>query len=232
MIVTACGGTDAANIVLFWPDNLPDDGDTRLASDPIEFARALQKAGKLIWFPCDGDGGYSVAIYVDAAVPEELLAFCEEVETYPMVHVRSVGYFGGMEYMFKRDSRLALRYPGEFEKVSLPERAYAATVYCTDVPEIAYESWLKDRVGPSSKRLWELHAAIGCCSAISVIASLACIFFLSWRHWSYVVGTAVLLSVSAILLSRTRAYKRFSAAQEEVARVYPTYVVQLTAAGP
>ena len=35
MKITASGGTDGANIVLFWPDNLPDDADARLNDDPV-----------------------------------------------------------------------------------------------------------------------------------------------------------------------------------------------------
>ena len=63
MKLTASGGTDAANIVLFWPDNLPDDADATLKGDPVDLVDQLQKDGKLVWFPCLSDGGYTVATW-------------------------------------------------------------------------------------------------------------------------------------------------------------------------
>ena len=50
MKITASGGTDAGNIVLFWPDNLPDDADAALRDDPITLVENLRNEGKLIWF--------------------------------------------------------------------------------------------------------------------------------------------------------------------------------------
>lgn len=49
MKITASGGTDVANIVLFWPVNLPEDADAALNDDPISLIERMRGEGKLIW---------------------------------------------------------------------------------------------------------------------------------------------------------------------------------------
>lgn len=101
MKITASGGTDVAGIVLFWPDNLPAVADFALRDNPVALIETLQEQGKLIRFPCDGDGGYTLAVFVREDIPDELRSCCEDEVQIPVLTVRGVGYFGGMEYMFK-----------------------------------------------------------------------------------------------------------------------------------
>lgn len=107
MRLTASGGTDGASIVLFWPDNLPDDADAAINDDPVSLIERLQTKGKLIWFPCGADGGYTVAVYVRADLPPELAPHCKEVDRIASLVVRGNGCFGGMEYVFKHDRSFA-----------------------------------------------------------------------------------------------------------------------------
>ena len=59
MKITARGGTDAASIGLFWPENLPDGADAVLWSNHLALVEELRDQGKLLSFPCDADGDNS-----------------------------------------------------------------------------------------------------------------------------------------------------------------------------
>src|SRR5581483_9816022 len=124
MKLTATGGTDGASIVLFWPENLPEDADTILQDDPVSLIERMRDEGKLVWFPCEGDGTYTLAIYVRTELPAELQSVLKDEEKYPHLAVRGVGYFGGMEYVFKRDSSFLDKYPHMCEKVEIPPGEY------------------------------------------------------------------------------------------------------------
>jgi hypothetical protein len=227
MKITARGGTDGANIVLFWPDNLPDDADDCLERDPIAMFERLRNDGKLIWFLCDSDGEYSVAIFLHCAVPDGLVPYCKDEEHIPVLTVRGVAYFGGMEYMFKLDRRLLGKHLSMCEEVVIPDGTYSARVYRTDVPESVYDSWLVSHAGASAKRLWDMHGTIAACAVVSVVATLIAFFGVSWSVWFWFAAIASTLVASAALMSRTHWYKSVDKAQAEYAKAYPAYVVHL-----
>jgi hypothetical protein len=226
MKITAHGGTDAATIALFWPDNLPEGADRLLQKDPLELAESLRKEGRLLWFPCDGDGDYTVAIFVRSPVPDYLRALCEDEERYPTLVVKGQGYFGGGEYMFKHDSSFLKKHPRMCERVVVPEGAYAATVYRTNVPEEIYEAWLKDHAGSRAKRLWDFHGVLAACSVAAVVLSLISFAFPWVVRYCVMAATLVLVGL-AVGLSRTKAYRSVAAAQKEYEKAYPGYVVHL-----
>jgi hypothetical protein len=228
MKITARGATDAANIVLFWPDNLPDHADAQLASgDPIPLVECLRDHGKLIWFLCDSDGDYTVSIYVRSGIPDELVAHCKDEEIIPALTVRGVGYFGGMEYMFKEDSTLLKKYPGMCEQIHIPEGIYSARVYRVDTPEELYESWMETHTMPRAKRLWELHSTIAAGAVVSVPVSLLAFFWLPWAISFCLLAVASALVFSAVAMSRTDWYKSVAKVNENFGYTFPAYVVHL-----
>jgi hypothetical protein len=227
MKITARGATDAANIVLFWPENLPDEGDAMLASDPIALVESLRDQGKLIWFLCDGDGEYTVAIFVRSLVPEDLMVHCRDEERIPVLAVRGVGYFGGMEYMFKQYPKLLTKYPAMCEQVLTPEGTYAARVYRTEVPESLYESWLAAQAGVGAKRLWDIHGVIAAGAVASVFAMFLAFFFVPWTVWFCILAIASALVVCAVAISHTNWYKLVARARVALEKSYPSYVVHL-----
>jgi hypothetical protein len=227
MKITASGGTDGANIVLFWPDQLPDNFDDEFQDDAIALVEALRNDGTLIWFPCDGDGFYTVAIFVRAPVPDDLLAACTEEEHVSSLSVRGEGFFGGMEYMFKSDRALLDKYPGMCEQVTIPDGTYTARIYSTNIANGVYEAWLVKHAGRTAKRMWDLHGYVIGMSVIAFIASLVCLFVLSWTSWFYVVALAVALAMTAIGMSRTEGHKAVRKVRDAYEKAYPSYVVHL-----
>lgn len=228
MKITARGATDGANIVLFWPDNLPDDADAMLESDPITLAESLRDQGKFIWFLCDGDGEYTVAIFVRAVVPDDLMVHCCDEELIPTLVVSGVGYFGGMEYMFKHNSRFFNKNPTMCERVIIPEGTYSARVYRTAIPEGLYDLWLLSQVGPRAKWLWEMHNWIAAFAVFSVVASLVVFFWVPWIVWLCILCVPLTFVIGAVVMSRTEWYKRVAKANDAfAAKEYPSFVVHL-----
>lgn len=227
MRVTAKGGTDGGSVVLFWPDNLPEDADAALESDPIELIERLQREGKLIWFRGDGDGDNSVSVYVRSPLPESLARICREEEKIPRLLVKGDGYFGGIEYIFKRDSRRAKGYPHMIEKIVIPEGAYSASVYQADITDHLHASWIAHRVGVRVRRLWRLHSSIAVLSVVGVLCTVITLFFVSWPVWFAISGATGLLLIAAIGISKTSAYRAMVQANDEFVQEFPTYVVVL-----
>lgn len=226
MKITASGGTDGANIVLFWPIHFPDDFDEQCEDDPIPIIEALRNDGKLIWFPCNGDGRYRVSIYVRTPVPDRLLAVCKQEERIAVLAVRGEGFFGGMEYTFKSDRTLLDKYPRVLQMVTIPDGDYAATIYTTNVPADVYETWLEGHAGRNCKRLWYVHSWLAASAMIGGLATIVGACVLSWAAWFWVVALAVLSAIAAGF-SRTRAYKAVTRAKAEYEVEYPAYVVHL-----
>jgi hypothetical protein len=227
MKITASGGTDGANIVLFWPDNLPENADALLADDPITLVENLRSEGKLIWFLCDGDGGYTVAIYVRSKVPEELLALCTDREEIPALVVRGRGWFGDMEYMFKSDSSFHEKYPGMIEQVEIPEGTYRAQVYRTHILDATYDAWMLDQAGTAATRFWRFHGNIAACAVVSVLATVITFFIVSWTVWFCILGTSAIFALCASIMTWSERYKRAARANAAFAQAYPSYVVRL-----
>lgn len=227
MKLTARGGTDGANMVLFWPDNLPDDADLILQDDPTTLVDQLRNDGKLIWFVCEGDGDYSVAVYLHIPIPEHLAAMCKDEERYPKLVVKGDGYFGGMEYLFKREASLRKKYPGMCEKITIPDGTYAATVYRTIVSERLRTAWLLEHAGRLAKWMSDIQGVILLCAAFSVLVSLLSLCVVSWVAWFYIVGVTVVLVAITFSLSRSRWCKAVAQAVLEFENEYPSYVVRL-----
>jgi hypothetical protein len=231
MKITASGGTDGANIVLFWPDHLPDDGDQRLQDDPVALIEQLQKDGRLIQFPCDSDGSYTLSVFLDEPVPPELLTCCKQHDQR-QVTAKGDAYFGGAEYMFKRDDSFRRKYPGMCEKVGIPEGTYAATVYETDVPEEIEKQWVMVHAGPRARRASNAFGALVVAAVLGVLVTLSGLCYMKWAVWFWVTGAMAALVAGAMWLSRAPGTRAVAAARREYEKAYPSYVVHLKSSVP
>jgi len=228
MKITASGGTDGASIVLFWPDNLPEDADKVLNDDPIALVESMRDQGKLIWFHCDGDGGYSVAIFVRSDVPAELMANCGDQQTIPNLVVRGVGYFGGMEYMFKRDATFREEHPNMCAPVSIPDGTYSARVYRTTISDAVYDEWLLKHAGAEAKTYHDIHKFIAIGAVAGVLATLGTFCYVDEYIWYGIASITFVFFAIAVWMPRSERYKRFARARDEFEKEYPAYVVHLT----
>ena len=227
MRLTAQGGTDGATIVLFWPDNLPDDADRLLQEGPVELMERLDAEGKLVQFPCDGDGHYALAVIIGEELSPDLAAVAKEHKRYPALVAAGDGYFGGGEYCFKRDDALLRRYPHQAGKLPIPAGTYAATVYQTEVGDDVYAKWSVGRVGPAARRVERLRNVLVAAACAAVLATLVGLCAFPWVVKGITAGVAVGLVAAAAVVGRTESYKAVAAARDEFERLYPDYVLHL-----
>ena len=228
MKLTATGGTDGANIVLYWPDHLPDDADARLKDDPVELLEQLERDGKLLGFPCDGDGGYSLAVFVGEAPPAELMRYCREAKRYERLVVAGDGYFGGAEYVCKHDSAFREKHPHMSTSIAIPPGTYRATVYEVELPDELEADWIRDHAGPAAVRLSTMMGILLGGVVVCTIAALVGLKVMSWTAWFCAVAAGMALAAAAWAVSRTAGYGAVAAARSEFERAYPAYVVQLS----
>jgi hypothetical protein len=73
--------------------------------------------------------------------------------------------------------------------------------------------------------------ALAAGAVLALLATVVCVFFLSWFHSFAVALVAVIITAASIALSRTSKYRKIAAARREVEQEYPSFVVQLTSSG-
>lgn len=226
------GGTDGANMVMFWPANLPEEADTMLVNDPLSFAETMREEGRVLWFPCDGDGDFSVSVYVDEDPPMQLNAFLGEEENYPDVHVKGLTYFGGLEYMYREQNPLHEEFPHMCGHLRIPDGLYQGNVYRTDIPPAFSRQWLMQRLGPGRYRVLHWQQLLTKASMLGGIGVLFAFFFLKIFVWLAVIGVVALTFVAAVLLSRSESCREAIVAIDEFTEKFPEYVVVLTSQPP
>lgn len=221
------GGTDIGNMVLFWPDNLPDEADTLLADDPLEFAETMREEGRVIWFLCDADGDYSLSVYLDEEPPVILREFMGDEEHYPQLQVQGTGLFGGLEFLHKQDADLLEERPAMCSTLEIPPGVYQARVYRTQIPPNFSRQWLMQRLGPQGYRMLHWQQLLSKASLVGAVGVLFSFFFLSWPVWLTVLLIVVVTFLGAVLLARGAACQEAIVAIDEFTEKFPEYVVVL-----
>ncbi|QDU77634.1 hypothetical protein Pan97_47060 [Bremerella volcania] len=229
---TGSGGTDGGNMVMFWPENLPEEADTMLENDPFSFAETMREEGKIIWFLCDGEGDFSVSVYVDEEPPSDLRSFLEEEEHYPDVYVKGDTYFGGLEYMYREHNPLLEEFPNMCGNLEIPDGIYQGNVYRTNIPPAFSRTWLMQRMGTSRYRVLHWQQLLSKAAMLGVVGVLFAFFFLVWYIWLAAVGAVVLTFLAAVLLARSESCREAIVAIDEFTQQFPEYVVLLTSQPP
>jgi hypothetical protein len=222
MKIHATGGTDIGTIVLFWPATLPENAEAIFWDDPSPLF------DKMIYFPTGaGDGTFPVSIFVDLAIPPELLAVCRdpwnEPWKYDRIEVRGEGYYGGGEHFFKNDKSQI----EHLAAVEIPKGTYSVTVYDVEDYRSLREQFVRKRAGLIAKWLAILPLLLGCGFLLSLCLSCG-----SWKTepmsaliW---LGIGVVLAVVGVASLYSRKAQSFIDAEEEAKRVFPSFVAQFT----
>lgn len=226
------GGTDGGNMVMFWPENLPEEADTMLENDPLSFAETMREEGKIIWFLCDGDGDFSVSVFVDEEPPADLKGFLEEEEHYPDVYVKGDTYFGGLEYMYREDDALLEEFPQMCGNLKIPNGVYQGNVYRTNIPPAFSRTWLMQRMGTRQYRVLHWQQLLSKAAMLGAVGVLFAFFFLVWYVWLATVGMVALTFAAAVLLARSESCREAIVAIDEFTEKFPEYVVVLSSQPP
>ncbi len=221
------GATDAANMLLFWPDLLPEDGDGRLHSDPIGLIEELRAENKLIWFLCEGDGSYRLSIYLNEEIPDHLRGV-ERAEEYTFtLRSQGIAFFGGMECVFKKDGQFLKKHPGMGTSVSIPDGSYEATVLCLLPSEDDRRDWIIAQASSAALRSWDTHKGAVVLCVAGFIATLIAVCVSRWQTWSVFAGVEAFLIAIAFAMTRMPRYRLAKKANDEYAVAFPAYVLKL-----
>jgi hypothetical protein len=231
MKLTARGGTDAAGVVLFCPASMPADADAQIEDDPAPLIDQLQREGKLVWFPCDSDGGYRLSVYIDEAIPADLGRYAKEERALPVLTIVGDAYFGGIEYVFAADDGRVQRYPHMCTTVAIPAGDYSGSVYSVDTPENVRDAWLLGRAGVRRLRVHRLHNVVAALAVFGVATTAVSVCFLPWAFWCGFLAISVTLAALAFVLLRSDAVKAVAAADRDFEEAFPDYVVHLRSTG-
>lgn len=234
MKLNARGGTKSGNLVLFWPELLPKDFDDRWDREPNEVLQEVSDAIYIIdleawaeFFPNEVEGEYSLTLYIDEAIPDELQNYCALLGKCDGLQVVGDGYFAGLEFIFRQDRSLLDRHPRMWSVLKIPAGSYFAEVFKTEVPAEVYETWLREQAGERAQRLWWVQTWFASVGIVTLMVFVGCLFF---GTRELVIGSgivaAVLLGI-AWLMSRTAGYQRVQQARREYAAAYPDFVMRL-----
>lgn len=227
------GGTDAASMVLFDPEALPEDFDIQVRDDPAELIERLDAEGRLCGINPAADGGYSLGVCVDSGLPKSLVEFARPlavVERFAVPGGRL--HFAGIEYVFRRDDSMLRRYPHMGSSCEVPPGTYRMAVYEMEYPAGLDEAILRGRLPAAQYRLYEAAGwltPLGCLGAAVVVALLA--LFRRVGGLLALVAAVAVLGV-ALGLSRSKAYREADHLFRSIRREHPVYVVALSRLDP
>jgi len=229
MECTLEGGTDGASMVLFDPAALPLDFDAKSEDDPVTQLEELMRLGRLCWINTEGDGHYTLGIYVRADLPDDLEPFAKQIETYDCFHVPSGRLvFAGVEYVFQTDDSRLRKYPHMGEAIDVPAGTYPAVLFEFEYPTSFHKDLLKQRLSAAeflAYRLMNTLAPIGC---IALLVLLGSFWIMKWTLWAMMILPCGLgLIALPLLLSRLPIYRKGRAVYEGVRKEFPGYGVLL-----
>jgi len=228
MKLVANGGTTSEMLVLFWPEQLPADVGQLLASNREELIAWYHSEGKLIWLPCSFDSTYSLAVFVNVDVPENLLPLCHDKGTSPCLTAQGPAYFGGGEYVGKLDEKCFNKRQHLSGPLNIPAGTYTAQIFRTQLPFALRYRWMREHAGTAAFRFSFLQAVIMLLGLIGVIVCLFTFLALSRQTWLYILIPTLISIAVAIGMTRTSWHQRIKNARKIFREKYPDYVVKLT----
>ncbi|MBI1248981.1 hypothetical protein GC197_14205 [bacterium] len=188
----------------------------------------MRQEGRAIWFLCEGDGSFSVRVFVDEEPSAQLRPFLEDEEVYPDVFVKGETYFGGMEFMIPEDEEPASEVPGMCSKLDIPNGVYLGTIYRTKIPPAFSREWLRNRMGAGAYRVLHWQQLLSKATMMGVIGVLLASFFLQWFALLAAIILVGITFILAVLLSKSESCQAAIVAIDEFTEEFPEYVVVLS----
>lgn len=146
--------TDAASILLFDPQSLPEEFDVAASKgDPTELLERLHDEGRLFWINTDGDGCYLLHVFIDEVVPESLRQFLRDPLTSDAFRVTSGEvFFTGTEYGYRDADSALRRYPHMGGSFFVENGVYEVSLYRTEYVDGLHEQAFRQHVTASERR--------------------------------------------------------------------------------
>ncbi len=225
MIHVLEGGTDAASMLLFDPEALPDDFDDRARDDPSAAIEDAAAAGRLFRLETLADGRFGLGLCVGEDPPEDVRPFLRLVDEDERLVVNGRLIFAGVEYGFRRDDALLAKHPHMGSSCEVPAGTYRLRVFEAEYPDHFLAGRLQGVVSEAGLRLDALMGRLLLpLGSLGTIAGVVGLVGLGWDSWRVSVLPACLAMVlPAVVVSRLRTYREAVAARREAEREAPPY---------
>jgi hypothetical protein len=226
MIFKVKAGTDAASLVLFDPQSLPEGWDQQWKQgESIDELAALDDDGRLFWINTEGDGDYSLHAFLDESTPAQLIEFVAESRDANQFQVLSGQVcFAGAEYIFRDDNSALQRDPDMGSVFPVANGKYDVALRVMTYPEHFIEEHFKARTTPSQSIAYQTFNRLVPCSIVFVFAAIASLFLESFVVRAVLVSSAALLLFGVFAVNRLAAYKSAVQVRTEIEGEYPDYV--------
>src|SRR5262245_5275268 len=223
------GGTDAASMILFDPEALPDDYEKRCGSAFPALIEELQDSGSAYWLNTCSDGSYELLACEGEPLPSSLLHFASNPVVIERFRVPSGRvYFTGVEYAFRKDDSLLKKFPSMAGTFTIPPGVYRLTLFEMDYPEDYVEDQIRQQVPP---RLYWWSQSMGCFVwplLLALVVTVLLIFYLPWpAGLVYALPSSGALILLLWGLFRLKPYRQAQEARRRVERQYPGFVAEL-----
>jgi len=218
---TLTAGTDAAGLVLVWPETWTDADRVQFAEDPAGTLERLHQAGRLLHWETHADGHYVLGVLREIDPPTEWADWLGPPLVTTPLRIAGPGRFTGQEW--------ALDPTGDTPHAACdwPAGSYRATLWELKTPEDHEEHWLRRQVGPRRLTYWHWH---GTATTFTLMALVLSLTGLAWAPRP-LAGIAILLCLLGLLglwlASRQRWYRVIRRAQNEYETSFPSYLLRL-----
>jgi hypothetical protein len=174
-------GTDAASLILFDPEALPDDFDRRTRADPVELLEELHAEGRACWINTCADGSFRLHAYVDEPIPASLAPYLGNPEILEGFRVPSCRlYLTGVEYAFRDDDQLLRKFPHMGGSVTIPTGVYRLTLHQASYPRGYLDRRFREEAPPGEYAIWQSMRGL-IPLAVAAWIGLVVIFFTNVR---------------------------------------------------
>jgi hypothetical protein len=210
------GGTDVAEMALFSVDALSADR----YPDPATLA-AMEAQHVVMRFPTGADGGYLLHIYLDEAIPEEVMKYCASHDAVcgRLKIERGRLGFGGVESLCGSFSL----NPSIRTDAQVPPGDYDVTGYHAEYPDELIEAAVKAKIG---QKAWRILALPGYVILIAFLSTLVALATKSWYLAAFVIA-ATFFGLK-FLFFRNGRIRHLKEQKLSIEMNYPSIVVRMS----
>ncbi len=163
-------GTDGACMALYDKKALPENFDAMADMDSSQDLFDIEEQGNCAIIHTDGDGSHWMHLYVNEPAPNEFKKFSiNHIEMNKLNIPSGKLHFTGCEYM----SNINEEYDHEKnELINIDSGSYKADIHFLQYSDSFIKRQINEKLSASSKRILNLHKALGSFSLIGIAAAL------------------------------------------------------------
>jgi len=204
----AVSSTSIGDMVLFWPETLPDNTVERVENDVDLFLQEMESASKIINLPTSGETGtFTLTVVFDREEVKKNESEYKLLTSGVEIEARGDCYFGGIEHLHPNEPEITESLFEVIDSIAILDGTYQVTVYGRDIPEDQLRNRLRERTGLGVYRLITLLDAMRWAVGWSLMGALLSIFLFRFEITLAICGFAILTLIAFLLLSELKSIK-------------------------